>query len=284
MNDNRHPQEGAGRSFPKMTWEQAVVWLKQQPDRQALVRDCYYDDPLEEAARRFYESREWQSARRLLPRPCAGARALDLGAGRGIASYALARDGWEVTALEPDPSPIVGAGAIRRLAADTGTPIDVVEEWGERLPFPDARFDAVHARQVLHHAQDLDRLCGEVHRVLKPGGVLLAAREHVVSREKDLEAFWASHPLHFLYGGENAYTLERYLSALGKAGFDLRRVLSPWESEINLFPQTFQDARNSVARRLRFPFPRLLPAWMVRRRSRRLETPGRLYTFVGAKP
>jgi len=90
-------------------------------------------------------------------------------------------------------------------------------------------------------------------------------------------------PAFSLWGG-NAYTLERYLSALRKAGFKIRRVLSPWESDVNLFPQTFRDARNNVARRLGFPFPRLLPAWIVRRRSRRLETPGRLYAFVGVKP
>ena len=44
-------------------------------------------------------------------------QALDLGAGRGISSYALAREGWQVTALEPDPSMLIGAGAIRSLVA-----------------------------------------------------------------------------------------------------------------------------------------------------------------------
>jgi len=32
---------------PKMsTWEDAVVWLRAQPDRQQLVLDAFYDDPL----------------------------------------------------------------------------------------------------------------------------------------------------------------------------------------------------------------------------------------------
>lgn len=266
------------------SWEQAVLWLKGQPDRQELVRACYYDDPLLDAARRFHAGREWQAVRVLLPRSAPGMKALDLGAGRGIAAYALAVDGWDVTALEPDPSGIVGAGAIRQLAVDANVRIAVTEEWGERLPFPNASFDVVHARQVLHHAKDLERLCREAFRVLKPGGVLVATREHVITREEDLEAFQNSHPLHFLYGGENAYTLARYEEALQATGFRIRHVLSPWESDINLFPQTFQDVRSKVARRLRCPFPRLIPAWMVHRWSRQLETPGRLYTFVGVKP
>ena len=273
-----------GSAPVQMTWEEAVLWLKRQPDRQDLVRACFYDDPLVEAARRFHASREWQGVRALLPSPREGAKALDLGAGRGIAAYALATDGWDATALEPDPSRIVGAGAIRQLAADAGVRIAVVQEWGERLPFPDASFDVVHARQVLHHANDLDRLCAEVFRVLKPGGFLVATREHVISRKEDLDAFLASHPLHSLYGGENAYTLARYRSALEGAGFQIRRMYAPWESEINLFPQTILDARINLARRLRWPLPRLIPLWVVQRWSRWLDTPGRLYSFVVAKP
>jgi len=270
-------------SAPLVSWEAAVLWLKSRSEHQALVRDCYYDDPLAAAARRFHAGAEWQAVRAFLPHPLAGMKALDVGAGLGIAAYALAVDGWDVTALEPDPSCIVGTGAIQQLMEDTGDLIKVDQEWGERLPYADATFDIVHARQVLHHAKDLERLCGEVCRVLRPGGIFVATREHVISREEDLEAFQNSHPLHFLYGGENAHTLARYEEALQTAGFRIRHVLSPWESDINLFPQAFQDVRSMVARRLRCPFPRLIPTWMVHRWSRQLETPGRLYTFVGVK-
>ena len=96
------------------TWEQAVQWLRSQPDRRDLVLAGYYDDPVEVAADRYWRSPEWLSARPLLP-AAPGARALDIGAGRGIASYALAKDGFEVIALEPDGSSLVGAGAIRAL-------------------------------------------------------------------------------------------------------------------------------------------------------------------------
>jgi SAM-dependent methyltransferase len=265
-----------------MTWEQAVSWLKEQPDRQVLVRACFFDDPLLDAAKRYYVSSEWIAVRGLLPN--VPGKVLDLGAGRGISSYALAADGWSTTAIEPDPSNIVGAGAIRKLAEQGGLIITVLEEKGERLPFQDAAFDVVHARQVLHHAHDLERLCREVFRVLRPGGLLVATRDHVIDHQDDLAVFLAAHPLHHLYGGENAYPLERYLSALRQAGFRLRHIYSPWESDINLFPQYFEDARIYVAHRLRWPIPRLVPSALVRFWSRHQSKPGRLYTFVGVHP
>lgn len=151
-----------------MTWEQSVQWLREQPGQEALVRACYFDDPLPEAAERFRESAEWRAIAALLPPPPGAA--LDLGAGRGISSYALARDGWDVTALEPDPSELVGAGAIRALSRQSGVPIRVVGEYAESLPFPDGSFDVVNCRQALHHARDLWQTCREIRRVLKPGG------------------------------------------------------------------------------------------------------------------
>ena len=98
------------------SWEQAVAWLIAQPDRQDLVRDCYFDRPALEAARRFHLSEEWRAVRAFFPET--RGRALDVGAGNGVAGYALARDGWDVTALEPDPSALVGARAIRALAGN----------------------------------------------------------------------------------------------------------------------------------------------------------------------
>lgn len=265
-----------------MTWEQAVDWLRHQPEHAPLVQACFFDDPILDAARRYHACAEWLAIRELLPRP--PGMALDLGAGRGIASFALAADGWTVTALEPDPGALVGAGAIAGLVDQCGLSIDVVTDFGERMPFSDASFDVVHARQVLHHSLDLDEFCREIRRVLKPGGIFVATREHVIDKEGDLERFLKAHPLHHLYGGENAYSLKRYLSAIAGAGLEITRVLSPWESDINLYPQTLEDVRILLARRMRLPSPRLIPAWFVHWKSRRLRTPGRLYTFEGRRP
>lgn len=263
-----------------ISWEEAVSWLKSQPEQAELVRACFYDDPLLVAAERYAVSSEWQAVRMLLPH--APGRALDVGSGRGISAFALACDGWQVAALEPDPSDVVGAGAIRILAKAAGLDIQVEENWGERLPFADETFDVVHCRQVLHHARDLKQLCREAARVIKKGGKFIATREHVISLHEDLPEFLASHPLHKLYGGENAYLLQEYLDAITESGFTLTEVLNPYQSDINLYPETVRGLKHRIAAKYRLPSLLVTDA-ILKWRGGINKVPGRLYTFVGSK-
>jgi SAM-dependent methyltransferase len=276
-------------------WEQAVEWLRQQPDQRELVLAAYYDDPTLRAAERYWRSAEWSALRALLP-SAAGKHALDVGAGRGIASFAFAKDGFTVTALEPDPSALVGANAIRALAMEARLDIRVTESASEALPFADGEFDVVFARAVLHHTRDLDHACREFLRVLKPGGLLVAVREHVISSPADLQAFFDIHPLHHLYGGENAFVLGRYVNAIRGAGFTLAKVIAPLDSDINLAPLDAAGARREIASRVggRLPGGAALlrgllgvpGAWPIARRLLRAfdHRPGRLYSFVARRP
>ena len=274
------------------SWEQAVATLLGEGKDPTLAKDCYFDGTALQAAQRYWASEEWQALRRLLP-PTAGT-ALDVGAGRGIASYALARDGWNVHALEPDPSMLVGAGAIRQIAAETGYSIVVLEAYGEKLPFEAGRFDLIIARQALHHARDLPALLRELYRVLRPGGRLIAVRDHVISSHADLSRFLDVHPLHKLYGGENAYMLGEYTAAIRGAGFSLQDVIAPFDSPINYAPLTraglpsaiadrvpnVLHSRRFAARLLRSP-PILKAALSVIKRID--NRPGRLYSFVAER-
>jgi SAM-dependent methyltransferase len=281
---------GAAVTERARTWEEAVLWLRSQADRRELVLAAYYDDPLLDAARRYAESSEWRAIERLVP--AHARRVLDVGAGRGIASYAFASRGLQVDALEPDPSDVVGAGAIEALAAQANLPIAVTREFSESLPYPDQSFVVVFARAVLHHTSDLRAACREFFRVLRPGGRLIAVREHVISRPGDLPEFLEGHPLHRLYGGENAFELREYTQAISAAGFRLASTLGPLASEINYSPRTRAEAQADCARRLsggiagvRALAGAVLSAppvwWLVSRSWSWLDgRPGRLYSFV----
>lgn len=265
-----------------ISWEQAVLSLRSDPDNRDLVEACYYDDPLQNAAERYARSSEWLALKKLLP--VAPGKVIDVGAGRGVVSYALAKAGWHVVAAEPDRSPVVGTAAIRSLAQLTGTRIDVIESCGESIPCDSDSFDLVHCRAVLHHAADLEQFCKEIARVLVPGGLFIATREHVISRESDREIFLDHHPLHRLFGGENAYTLSTYVNAIVGAGFRIRRVLNPFESDINLFPSSTVELRERIARRVGLRNARYVPTALLGWLGRFNKTPGRLYTFVSSKP
>jgi SAM-dependent methyltransferase len=288
-----HPEPNPN-SGERKSWEQAVAWLCATPEHSALVKAGYYDDPLQAAAVRFFESPEWQAVRNWMP-PDAGS-ALDLGAGRGIASFALAREGLRVYALEPDGSNLVGAGAIRDLASSCALPIEVIQEFSERIPLPDKSVDFVYARAVLHHTKDLHAACREICRVLRPGGVFVGSRDHVISHRSDLPTFLASHPLHRLYGGENAFLLSEYLGAIRSSGLELRACLGPLESPMNYAPRSLPELRLEIAHRISRGSPLLKgvlattlaagPVWNVVSRviSRLDRRPGRLYSFVTSRP
>lgn len=286
MSGRDHP---VGRADASMTWEQAVAALLRDPAHGSLARDCYFEGTASQAGERYWASAEWQAVRCLMPE--AAGSALDVGAGRGIVSYALARDGWRVCALEPDASALVGAGAIRKLAAATGYPIEVIESFGESLPLEDGKFQLIVARQSLHHAGDLSAMTRELFRVLRPGGRLLALRDHVISSAHDLPRFLQNHPLHRLYGGEHAYILDEYTGALRDAGFTVNKVIGPLESPINYAPLTpdtlatgiadqvpnFMGSRRMARRLLRSPLMMRMALKLLRRLDNR---PGRLYSFI----
>src|SRR3954452_20570445 len=92
-----------------------------------------------------------------------GARVLDLAAGTGKLTRALAAHGLDVVAVEPQEP-------LRALLAGSGAS-EILEGIAEQIPLADASVDAVTVADGFHWF-DRERALPEIRRVLRPGGSL----------------------------------------------------------------------------------------------------------------
>jgi 2-polyprenyl-6-hydroxyphenyl methylase/3-demethylubiquinone-9 3-methyltransferase len=97
-----------------------------------------------------------------------GKDVLDVGCGGGFLAEEFARDGFRVTGIDPSAKSVAAA---RKHAVESGLDIRYEIGRGEEAPFPDGSFDLVACCDVLEHVDDLEKVIGEVSRLLKPGGV-----------------------------------------------------------------------------------------------------------------
>ncbi len=128
-----------------------------------------------ELSMRWLDLRGFRRIRRELCGDVQG-RVLEIGAGSGANLPHYGTDVTTLTLVEPHEA------RTDRMHARVPRPADVelAVTTAERLPFPDDTFDEVVSTLVLCSVDDLDGTLTEVHRVLRPGGVLRFA-EHVRS-------------------------------------------------------------------------------------------------------
>jgi SAM-dependent methyltransferase len=96
---------------------------------------------------------------------------LDFGCGAGALVAAGRAEGLDIHGVDIFYG---GSGAREQAEASAlwGAAIQPIANG--RIPFPDASFELVVNNQVMEHAQDLDAVLAEIHRVLIPGGTLLS--------------------------------------------------------------------------------------------------------------
>ncbi|HEV2892028.1 MAG TPA: demethylmenaquinone methyltransferase [Frankiaceae bacterium] len=141
---------------------------KQPRDVAAMFDDVAPRYDLTNAVLSLGQDRGWRRAtsRALALRP--GEVALDLAAGTGTSSVALAASGATVVACD------FSLGMLRvGVARNPHERVRYVAGDGLRLPFADASFDAVTISFGLRNLHDLDAGLRELARVTKPGGRLV---------------------------------------------------------------------------------------------------------------
>ncbi|MFD6397157.1 class I SAM-dependent methyltransferase [Nocardia sp. NPDC060249] len=97
-------------------------------------------------------------------------RVLDVGGGTGVHAEWLANDGHIVHLVDPVPEHVETAAALPGVTAELGD--------ARRLPVPDNSFDTVLLLGPLYHLTESDdrtTALYEAVRVLRPGGILIAA-------------------------------------------------------------------------------------------------------------
>jgi demethylmenaquinone methyltransferase/2-methoxy-6-polyprenyl-1,4-benzoquinol methylase len=108
-----------------------------------------------------------------------GARILDVAAGTGLVSRALARRHPDARIASLDPSEaMLATGAVQNAAEGLDACVVPVLGRAESLPFPDGTFDAVTFTYLLRYVDDAPATVRELARVLRPGGVLASLEFH----------------------------------------------------------------------------------------------------------
>lgn len=132
-------------------------------------------------------------------------RVLDLGCGTGDLGRLAPGHDADVFGVDIDVGALKDAARFERVIC--------LDLESASLPYGDACFDAVLAKDIFEHIQDPGRLAREVARVIRPGGVVIASV--VMARPR---AVWAD------YTHVRGFTRHTAIQLLEDAGLRVERV------------------------------------------------------------
>lgn len=183
-----------------------------------------------------------------------GKKVLDVGSGNGYVLSKYAAEGAEVFGVDITETGIALCKKRFELLKLKGN-FEVAN--AEELPFEDETFDCVCSMGVLHHVPNTEKAVSEIHRVLKPGGLLI-----VMFYNRDSAWYRIRMPLEGLIKGKSRMQLVDEVDGIGNPKGD---VYSKGELE-NLLSgfkvnEIFAGLLNSW---MILPFGGVLPDWLFK--------------------
>lgn len=204
--------EGANRSRrrPATAPCNSVDGMQDRSDLTAHAASFDQAADVYEASRPGYpaETVEW-----LVPR--AARRVLDLGAGTGKLTRALAASGREVVAVDP-------SAEMLRVLGEKLPGVEALQGTAEALPLPDASVDAVTVAQAWHWV-DTARAVPELTRVLTQGGVL-----GLVWNSRDERVDWVAELGRAMNSNADSYTASGMAPVVGGPFGEPERIELRW--------------------------------------------------------
>ncbi len=223
------------------------IALSPRPLRSAM--GAYYDAYYGSEASAQKSERQARRATRHFSRLARHARAgrlLEIGAGDGYFLDAARRAGWTVEGLELSQPRVARAQEWFNLELKCA---DL-----DHAPFPAESFDAICMFQLIEHVHDPRNVLQRVHRLLRPGGVMMISTPNVLaySRKNRGVNTWRI-PRHLFF-----FTPRTLVRTVESLGFDvLRRSLKLYatiEERLGWQPWPSSTLLSGVTRDLWTPF------------------------------
>jgi 2-polyprenyl-3-methyl-5-hydroxy-6-metoxy-1,4-benzoquinol methylase len=191
-----------------------LVYQNPRPSQQELLKayQTYLPDGEEEieAWGRMVEP-VFRSGADLIERTMPRGRLLDVGTGYGFFLALMQSRGWEAMGLEVSPT---GAQYGRKRWG-----LSILPQPWEKSSFHEGEFDVVTAFYVVEHLPDPVIFLREVHRILRPGGMILLRYPHTTPIKNILSLMRIKNNLYHLPYHLSDFSPRTIRRALQEAGF-----------------------------------------------------------------
>ena len=167
---------------------------------------------------------------------------LDAGCGEGRNAVYFIQKGYSIYGIDPNETAVQYC---RFMAKSLNPDFDIHRfQLGrlEEIPFHPKAFDAVICSAVLHFAENVDifwQMIGEIHRVLKPGGVFWFRMTTAFGGIREQSQLLENGIFGLPDGSARLLFLPEYVDRLEKIGFmflePMKTVLIPGQREMGVF-------------------------------------------------